>query len=105
MPQRTGHLTNKLFGQHVIAFRGRMLAVRLMRQSVERSVRQENNLDTPRREAGLNLGSLVGRQLAPVVAPGLQNYNTRSFRHHTIQSRQHSASRITIDPGIDDAST
>ena len=104
MPQRTGHLTNKLFGQHVIAFRGQMLAVRLMRQSVEHSIRQENNLDTHRRQAGLNLGSLVGRQLAPVVTPGLQDYNTRSFRHHTIQSRQHSAGRVTIDSGIDDAS-
>lgn len=104
MPQRTGHLTNKLFGQHVIAFRGQMLAVRLMRQSVKHSIRQENNLDTHRRQAGLNLGSLVGRQLAPIVTPGLQDYNTRSFRHHTIQSRQHSASRVTIDPGIDDAS-
>jgi hypothetical protein len=35
MPKRTGHLTHELFGQHVIAFRGQVLPVGLMRQPVE----------------------------------------------------------------------
>jgi hypothetical protein len=31
MPQRRGHLTDQLFGQHVVALGGQVLAVRLMR--------------------------------------------------------------------------
>jgi hypothetical protein len=100
--KRAGNLACQLSSQHAITFRGQMDPIGLVRQSAEHIVGKNNNPDAHGVQPGLNLGSLIGHSLAPVVPSGLQNHNTGSLWHRTVQSRQHSAGGVTINSGIDD---
>ena len=99
--QRSGNLTDQSFRQHMVAFRGQVLSIRLMRQSVQHAATKHHHFDAHSAQFTLYLRSLVPRSFSPVVSTGLQDHDAGSFWHDPVQPSQHSTRSVAVDTGID----
>src|SRR5258708_3752629 len=85
----------------MVAFRGQMLTVRLMRQSAECVIWQHDHRNTPGTQPTLDFRGAIRTAFAPVVSAGLQDDGTGSVRHGAVQTSQHALGRIAVDAGVD----
>src|SRR6185437_10521837 len=98
----TCDLGRNLFGEHVVALRRQMLAVRLMRQSPEHAVGDHDYRDAPGLQPALDFRCSIGRTLAAVVAAGLQDDGAGPVWYGPVKALQHAFRGVAVDAGVHD---